>query len=578
MPENLLPRDPRRIGPYELTARLGAGGMGTVYLGRSPGGQDVAVKVVRSEFAVEDEFRARFRSEVERARQVPPFCTAEVLDADPEADPPYLVVEYVDGPSLAEVVERRGPLSAGTLHGVAIGVATALTAIHGAGVIHRDLKPRNVLLPPGNPKVIDFGIARAFEPTSQHTRTGQMLGTVAYMAPERFDDTASGRAVTPAADVFAWGAVVTYAGTGRTPFQADSAPATAMRIVSQPPVLDGLPPHLRDLVALTLAKNPADRPHARELLDLLLAGGQADLARRPALRRAATSAARHAAPDTGDRPWPGAAPTGTPTGGAATVVASRPPSPPGRPPGPPFPPPRPPRRSMSGWQIAGICLTGIVVAVGALWFLASGLLTLTIGALIAAGEEPTEPVVSSSPVASEPLRTAGAWKESISRDGGAICAFDEGLVISRKTAGEHRCDGPAIAVAGSHDVTVDVALLSPGTCGVLWFDARDGSGYRADVCATGVTVRSAQDRSPLGALEVKFPQEIEPGGSARMRFYLAPGGGNVSISRDGVVLADSPMDALHPATGTLRLGLTAPRGYDETAQVRFTDLDVRALS
>jgi serine/threonine protein kinase len=199
----LRPGDPRRLGGYELLARLGEGGMGTVFLGRGAAGRLVAVKVIRPEFAYEDEFRARFRSEVNRARQVPPFCTAEVLDADPGHRTPYLVVEYVDGPSLAEVVDDQGPLAAGNLHSVAIGVATALAAIHGAGVIHRDLKPRNVLFSLGTPKVIDFGIARALEVTSQHTRTDQMVGTVAYMAPERFDG--DSRTVTPAADVFAWG-------------------------------------------------------------------------------------------------------------------------------------------------------------------------------------------------------------------------------------------------------------------------------------------------------------------------------------------------------------------------------------
>ncbi|WP_084298079.1 serine/threonine-protein kinase [Actinoplanes friuliensis] len=287
----LRPGDPRQLGGYTMLSRLGAGGMGTVFLARGRGDRLVAVKVIRPEYAYEDEFRARFRSEVNRAREVPPFCTAEVLDADPEHATPYLVVEYVDGPSLAEVVQDQGPLTAGNLHSVAIGVATALTAIHGAGVIHRDLKPRNVLFSLGTPKVIDFGIARALEVTSQHTRTDQMVGTVAYMAPERFD--AASRAVGTAADIFAWGAVVAYAGTGRTPFAADSAAATAARILTQQPELSGLPRPLLDLVALSLAKEPEDRPTAHELLDLLLAAGPQEalaLAQRPDLRHAAEAA------------------------------------------------------------------------------------------------------------------------------------------------------------------------------------------------------------------------------------------------------------------------------------------------
>jgi hypothetical protein len=263
--------DQARLGRYELIGRLGSGGMGTVYLGLDPGERQVAIKVVRPEFANDPEFRARFRSEVNRARQVPPFSTAEVLDADPDHDPPYLVVEYVDGPSLDVVIRERGPLAGSALHSVAVGIATALSAIHGAGVIHRDLKPGNVLLAPGGIKVIDFGIARAFEATSRHTRTDQMVGTVAYMAPERFEPEHQVQ-VTAAADVFAWGAVVAYAASGRTPFDGDSAASTAMRILTQPPDLSGLPPTLRVPVELALAKDPRDRPTARELLDMLLAG------------------------------------------------------------------------------------------------------------------------------------------------------------------------------------------------------------------------------------------------------------------------------------------------------------------
>ncbi len=246
--------------------------MGSVYLGqREEKGPLVAVKMIRKDLSSDPDFRRRFRSEVARAQQVPAFCTAEVLDADPDHEPPYLVVEFVNGPSLARVVQNQGPLTPANLHGLAIGVATALTAIHGAGIVHRDLKPANVLLAPGAPKVIDFGIARAAEGTGSDTAPHQLIGTIPYMAPERLDPQGA-KAISPAADIFAWGAVVAYAGTGRVPFGGGSAEAAA-RILTQPPDLTGLTGTLRDLVELALSKDPKDRPAARELLDRLVAGG-----------------------------------------------------------------------------------------------------------------------------------------------------------------------------------------------------------------------------------------------------------------------------------------------------------------
>ncbi|MET0493301.1 MAG: RICIN domain-containing protein [Actinoplanes sp.] len=297
MTEHVSPRgrplqsdDPRQIGRYEVLGRLGAGGMGVVYLARAASGRLVAVKLVHAELARDTEFRHRFSGEVDRARQVPPFCTAEVLDADPDAAQPYLVVEYVDGPSLAEEVRDHGPLSSANLHAVAIGMATALAAIHEAGVIHRDLKPSNVLLAPGSPKVIDFGIARAMEPSAvQLTRTGQIFGTVNYMAPERFGE--PGVPLTPAADIFAWACVVAFAATGRAPFEADSPMATMARILTQPPALNGLADGpLRRLVERALLSDPTQRPTARELLAHLLGSGDGPTAafdRQPELPTAA---------------------------------------------------------------------------------------------------------------------------------------------------------------------------------------------------------------------------------------------------------------------------------------------------
>ncbi|MEV0609353.1 protein kinase [Polymorphospora rubra] len=267
----LSSNDPERLGDYLLVGRLGVGGMGVVYLAETDDGTFVAIKLIHAALAADLEFVGRFRSEVERARQVPPFCTAEFVDADLDHDPPYLVVEYVDGPNLEEVVSERGPLQGGALHSLAVGVATALAGIHGADVIHRDLKPDNVLLPPGSPKVIDFGIARPVDATSLHTRPDVMVGTVAYMAPERFSGDPS-TPVTAAADIFAWGCVIAYAGTGRTPFQGDSPSATAGRILTQPPNLDGIPESLREPLSRALAKDPADRPTAQELVAMLLAG------------------------------------------------------------------------------------------------------------------------------------------------------------------------------------------------------------------------------------------------------------------------------------------------------------------
>jgi hypothetical protein len=254
-----------RVGPYVLVRPLGEGGMGRVYLARDPSGAPVAVKTMRPELAAREEFRRRFGKEADAARRVARFCTAPVLDAGFDGGVAYLVTEYVDGPDLAEVVRRQGPLTGSNLEALAVGVATALAAIHQAGVVHRDLKPSNVLLSPVGPRVIDFGIAQLADPATQFTLAHSM-GTPAYMSPEQ----AKGEQVTPAGDIFAWGSLMTFAGTGRPPFGTGGAAELIYRVVNHAPVLDGLDERIRPLVERALDKDPARRPTAQQLLDRLL--------------------------------------------------------------------------------------------------------------------------------------------------------------------------------------------------------------------------------------------------------------------------------------------------------------------
>ena len=260
--EPLRSSDPRQIGRYEILSRLGAGGMGAVYLGRDGSGRRVAVKVIRGELANDDEFRARFGDEVTAARRVAPFCTAEVLDADPHARNPYLVTEFIDGKRLDEVVEESGPLGHSTLQGVAVGVASALTAIHGAGIVHRDLKPSNVMLSYSGPRVIDFGIARALDAVANRTRSGIVLGSLGWMAPEQME----GSPVGPATDIFAWGLLIGYAATGTHPYGRGSFYEISERVLTGKPDLSGLPDDLRGVVARTLGRDPRLRPSAEQIL------------------------------------------------------------------------------------------------------------------------------------------------------------------------------------------------------------------------------------------------------------------------------------------------------------------------
>ncbi|WP_196469066.1 serine/threonine-protein kinase [Planomonospora sp. ID91781] len=261
----LEPSDPVELGPYRIAGRLGRGGMGTVYLAEGPSGP-VAIKVINRHLAANPEFAARFRSEVAAARRVSRFCTAPVLDARLEGEPLWVVTEYVAGPDLARLLRDQGPLTGSNLEALAVGVATALSAIHDAGVVHRDLKPANVLLSPLGPRVIDFGIARALDAGRGQTVTGTLLGTPEYMAPELVSESKAG----PPADVFAWGCVVAAAATGSSPFASRTVPEALYRVVHDTPDLSALDEGLRGLVGAALDKDPAARPTARELLSGLV--------------------------------------------------------------------------------------------------------------------------------------------------------------------------------------------------------------------------------------------------------------------------------------------------------------------
>ena len=254
--------DPERIGPYVILGRLGAGAMGQVYLGRSAAGRLVAVKTIKVDLAEEAGFRTRFAQEVAAARRVSGFFTAAVVEADPEADLPWLATAYVPAPSLGRLVKACGPQSVGTVRWLAAGCAEALESIHGAGLVHRDLKPSNVLVAPDGPRVIDFGVARAAERMGVSTSRGA-VGTPAYMAPEQARDTHQASA---ASDVYALGATLLFAATGHPPYQGDTVMDVLARLATEEPDLSGLSGELTELIAACLQRVPRDRPTSSAML------------------------------------------------------------------------------------------------------------------------------------------------------------------------------------------------------------------------------------------------------------------------------------------------------------------------
>src|SRR4051794_58365 len=260
----LVPGDPTEIDGYRVTARLGEGGQGVVFLATGADGDKVAIKRLRPGLVDDGTARQRLAKEVAAARQVAPFCTARVIDARLDGDMPHVVTEYIDGPSVQRRVQDGGPFTGAELFRLAVGTATALAAIHQAGVVHRDFKPANVMLAADGPRVIDFGIARDL--TQDTTVPSRVFGTPAYMAPEQV----SGERATTATDVFAWASTMVYAATGNAPFDAPHMVAVVHRITSANADLSAVPPALADVVRRCFAKDPAERPTAQQVVQLLL--------------------------------------------------------------------------------------------------------------------------------------------------------------------------------------------------------------------------------------------------------------------------------------------------------------------
>ncbi|MEU5861300.1 protein kinase [Nonomuraea sp. NPDC047529] len=306
----LTPDDPASLGDFRLAGRLGEGGQGVVYLAHSPAGEQVAVKLLN---AGDQETRARLARELDALESIASFCTARVLDVSTRGSRPYVVSEFVDGPSLAERVAGRGPLRGGELERLAVGTATALAAIHAAGVVHRDFKPSNVLLGPDGPRVVDFGIARA---EGAATHTSGLIGTPAYLSPEQI----AGSPASAASDVFAWAATIVHAATGVSPFGADTVPAVLHRVLHAEPDLSPLPSRLRGLIAAALAKDPARRPTAGALMLALVAPGTPPLPASGPASGAPTGPA--SGPASGAPTGPASGPASGPAPGSPAGTAS----------------------------------------------------------------------------------------------------------------------------------------------------------------------------------------------------------------------------------------------------------------
>ncbi|UKY51184.1 serine/threonine-protein kinase [Streptomyces inhibens] len=518
--------DPQWIGDYRLIGRLGSGGMGRVHLARSEGGRTVAVKLVKAELAAEEEFRDRFRAEVEAARRVGGRWTAPVLDADTEAAVPWVATGYIAGPTLSEVVGSAygsagsyGPLPEYALRRLAYGLSCALLDIHGVGLVHRDLKPSNVLLTIDGPRVIDFGIARALDAVGDQTqtRTGMVVGSPSFMSPEQVQ----GHRVGPASDVFCVGSVLAYAATGRAPFGsvASGVHAVMFKIAQEEPELADVPAGLRELIADCLAKDPAARPGPEEIAARLgpVPSGSAATPWLPAelIARLGQHAVRLLDTDT------------PPGGQPPTLTTTRVPTGPAPAPGATTEPRRRPR-----WL--PLLATAVVAAAA------------TAGAVSLLGGGGAEDSASEIPA-----RFVGTWSGPVLRDGAptgqqrrfVITNGKVGEVVANSTSlgatYECRSDGTLVSLT-AHDGrpalrldTKVVRSIPAGRCAALGEHILEaGSAGTLKWAAAGRTATlhragPAEERVPAGYLGTWQRPDADGHGSRRMTIKQAPAGSTV---------------------------------------------------
>ncbi|MFF4189286.1 PQQ-binding-like beta-propeller repeat protein [Streptomyces sp. NPDC001691] len=538
--------DPESVGAYRLESVLGSGGMGVVHLATSPSGMRLAVKVVHAQHAADPEFRARFRQEVSAARRVSGAFTASVVDADPDADRPWMATVHIPGPTLAERVKRDGPLAAAELHRLGAGLAEALRDIHRAGVVHRDLKPSNVLLAADGPKVIDFGISRPYD-SDLRTETGKLIGTPPFMAPEQFQRP---REVGPAADVFAMGAVLVHAATGSGPFDSNSPYVVAYQVVHNEPDLTGIPEDLVPVLSRCLAKDPGDRPTPDELMS--------------ALRSAAYGSEAHTPTQRFRNPVPPAPDESAPSGEGTSRDASV-----GR-----------PARRRARWVVAALALAGVAGAgVAAVQALPDG--TGTVATAPEHHQAPRfRPWNVQLAAKGEGNRTAFC---SLDNPGGALYCSAPGVVVARLdpgggkavwsvpgASGELLSDDLAPVTAGGR-----VLVRAPG--GPLRaYDADTGKPvWSADVSAysgvhpAGATVLLTTADGRVAALNSATGKESwrKPLGGPRSQWVVPPGvvpsggegagsasgaAGPVYVATPSADGASTSVSAVDPATGTVR--------------------------